>query len=126
MKRVIITVIMLALAVGFIVYHNTVVSKLDERVDRTYDTVMSAFEREDYEKITAELESLEEEWDDAQSWIGMTLDTDMLEEIGISLRQSIEYAKIAAKEDFIGEFVMFNQCVKHLTYYERLSIESLL
>lgn len=126
MKRVIITVIMLALAVGFIVYHNTVVSRLDERVDRTYDTVMGAFEQEDYEKITAELESLEKEWDDAQSWIGMTLDTDMLEEIGISLRQSIEYAKISAKEDFIGEFVMFNQCVKHLTYYERLSIESLL
>ncbi len=126
MKRVIITVIMLALAVGFIVYHNTVVSRLDERIDRTYETVIGAFEKEDFEKITAELESLQKEWDDAQSWIGMTLDTDMLEEIDISLKQSIEYSKIAAKEDFIGEFVMFNQCVKHLTYYERLSVESLM
>ena len=88
MKRVIITLAMLVLAIGLIVFHNFKVSDLDERVGRVYDTVTEAFERDDYETIVRELESLKEEWDDAQTWIGMTIDTDELEEIDISLKQS--------------------------------------
>lgn len=126
MKRVIITIVMLALAVGFIVYHNFKVSRLDDEVNNVYGTVIEAFENEDFDTIIRELEELKGEWEDAQTWIGMTIDTDQLEEIDISLKQSIEYAKINAKEDFIGEYVMFNQCIKHLTYYERITPESLM
>ncbi len=126
MKRVIITIVMMALAVGFIVYHNFKVSDLDDEVNNVYGTVIDAFENDDFDTIISELEELKGKWEDAQTWIGMTIDTDQLEEIDISLKQSIEYAKISAKEDFIGEYVMFNQCIKHLTYYERITPESLM
>ena len=126
MKRVIIKILMMALAVGFIVYHNFKVSELDDKVNDVYDTIIDAFENDDFGIIVSELEGLREKWDDAQTWIGMTMDTNELEEIDISLKQSIEYAKIESKEDFIGEFIMFNQCIKHLTYYERITPESLM
>ena len=126
MKRVVITFLIMVLAVGFIVYHNLKVSKLDDRVSNMYDTIIESFDNDDFDTIVSELESLREEWEDTQTWIGMTIDTNELEEIDISLKQSIEYARIGAKEDFIGEFIMFNQCIKHLTYYERITPESLM
>ena len=126
MKRVIITTVMLLAAVCFIVFHYHKVSELDKFAEESYNQIISAYERDDFVEISARLEKLKAAWDDTQTWAGMTVDTDQIEEIEISLLQSISYAKIQAKEDFIGEFILFNQHIKHLPYYEKITLESLL
>ena len=56
----------------------------------------------------------------------MTIKTNEVEEIEISLRQSRAYAELGDKEDFIGEFIMFRMLVEHLPHQEGLSINELL
>ncbi len=126
MKRVIVTVVMLTLVVILICFHYQKMSDIDKLVDETYIAVMTAYEDDDFQKISDKLSELKSVWDDDKTWIGITADTDQMEEIEISLLQSAKYAEIADKEDFIGEFVLFNQLIKHLSYYERITAESLL
>lgn len=126
MKRVIVTAVMLALVLILICFHYHKMSDIDKLVDETYSTVMTAYEDDDFETILDELNKLKSTWDNDKTWIGMTADTDQMEEIEISLLQSIKYAEIADKEDFIGEYALFNQLIKHLSYYERITAESLL
>lgn len=126
MNRVIISSVIVALAASLIIFHFQKVNTLDKTVDSSYDTIMEAYHNDDYDKITDELNKLKQSWDDVQTWVGMTIDSAELEEIEISLQQCIHYAEIKDKEDFIGEFVLFNLLIKHLPFFEKMDLESLL
>lgn len=126
MKRVIITAVMVALAVTFIFVHRGKVNDLDNAVDESYNVIMTAIEQDDTETMSKQLDELKNAWDDVQNWVGMTIDAEILEDIEISLAQCEQYARIGAKEDFIGEFIMFNHLIKHLPYFENTSLDSLL
>lgn len=126
MNRVIISSIIVALAASLIFFHFQKVTTLDKTVDASYDSIMEAYHNDDYDKITDELKKLKQSWDDVQTWVGMTIDTAELEEIEISLQQCMHYAEIKDKEDFIGEFVLFNLLIKHLPFFEKMDLESLL
>lgn len=126
MNRVIISSVIVALAASLIFFHFQKVNTLDKTVDSSYDTIMEAYHNDDYDKITDELNKLKQSWDDVQTWVGMTIDSAELEEIEISLQQCIHYAEIKDKEDFIGEFVLFNLLIKHLPFFEKMDLESLL
>lgn len=117
---------MLAIALSFIAYHSYKINSFDKDVDKSYNIIINAYENDDFETISAELETLKKAWDDAQLHAGITIETSQLEEIEISLLQCIRYSQLADKEDFIGEFVLFNELIKHLPYYERITVESLL
>ncbi|MFR5439614.1 MAG: DUF4363 family protein, partial [Monoglobus pectinilyticus] len=88
--------------------------------------IIEAYHNDDYDKITDELNKIKQSWDEVQTWVGMTIDSAELEEIEISLQQCMHYAEIKDKEDFIGEFVLFNLLIKHLPFFEKLDLESLL
>lgn len=117
---------MVALAVTFIFVHRGKVNDLDNAVDESYNVIMTAIEQDDTETMSKQLDELKNAWDDVQNWVGMTIDAEILEDIEISLAQCEQYARIGAKEDFIGEFIMFNHLIKHLPYFENTSLDSLL
>ncbi len=126
MKRVIATLIMLAVAMTFIFVHRGKINELDKKVDESYAIIMTAINQDDIETLNRQINELKSAWDDVQSWVGMTIDAEILEDIDISLAQCEQYALINAKEDLIGEFVLFSHMIKHLPYFENLSVESLL
>lgn len=126
MKRVIITAVMVALAITFIFIHRGKVNELDSKVDESYPVIMTAIEQDDTETMRKQLDELKDAWDDVQNWVGLTVDAEILEDIEISLAQCEQYARIESKENFIGEFIMFNHLIKHLPYFENTSLESLL
>lgn len=125
MKRVIITVIMLFVALSFIFIHRGKVNKLSRDVDSSYDYVMTAVYNDDFSLIKQELEKLKSSWKDVEAWVSMTVDSDILEDIEISLDQCLEYTNHEDKEDFIGEYIMCTHLLKHLPYFENITFKSL-
>ena len=126
MNRVRISSVIVVLAASLIFFPFQKVNTLDKTVDSSYDTIIEAYHNDDYDKITDELNKIKQSWDEVQTWVGMTIDSAELEEIEISLQQCMHYAEIKDKEDFIGEFVLFNLLIKHLPFFEKLDLESLL
>lgn len=126
MKRVIATLLMVVIAAVFIFVHRGKINELDRKVDESYTVIMTAVRLDDSETIKKQLDELQAAWDDVQTWVGLTIDAEILEDIDISLSQCEQYILIDAKEDFIGEFVLFSHMIKHLPYFENLSVESLL
>ncbi|MCI5892491.1 MAG: DUF4363 family protein [Clostridiales bacterium] len=126
MKRVIATLVMVLMAAIFIFVHRGKINELDRKVDESYSIIMTAAAEDDSEILKEQIKELQNAWNDVQNWVGMTIDAEVTEEIEISLSQCEQYAQIGAKEDFVGEFVLFSHMIKHLPYFENLSVESLL
>ncbi len=126
MNRVITALCILVLAAGFVGFHTYKVLDLDKDISEICDRVEDQFKREDWNGIQEGLRQLDSRWNESRFWSCLTIDTAEIEEIEISLQQSIRYAEIHSKEDFIGEFVMFRMKLGHLPHQEGFSIEELL
>lgn len=126
MNRVITALCILVLAAGFVGFHTYKVLDLDKDISEICDRVEDQFKREDWNSIQEGLRQLDSRWNESRFWSCLTIDTAEIEEIEISLQQSIRYAEIHSKEDFIGEFVMFRMKLGHLPHQEGFSIEELL
>lgn len=96
-----------------------------DRADEIYDQIIDAIEDDNSEEIASKLDELRDEWDDVQTWAGLTVDAEELEEIDVSLLQCIAYAKTDSKDVFIGEYVYFHHLVQRLSHYETFSLDSI-
>ncbi len=126
MSRMLVTVCILVLCLGFVGLHTYKILELNDDMEDLCEDVEHAFMIEDWQEIRKGLSKIEKRWDKDRFWACLTIDTEQIETIEISLKQSVEYAKIQAKEDFIGEFVMFRMNLDHLPHQEGFSIEELL
>ena len=126
MNRVATGLCILALTAGFIGYHTYQILDLNQDVSGICAEIEQSYDRDDWNDIRGRLDQLQERWNQSRFWACLTIDTAQIEEIEISLRQSMEYADIHAKEDFIGEFIMFRMLVEHLPHQEGFSAEELL
>lgn len=126
MNRMIATLCILVLVVSFVTLHTIKIMKLDREVNDLCGRVDDAFTHEDWETIKSCMADLEKRWNQSRLWASLTIDTAKIEEIEISMRQCSRYAEIQAKEDFIGEFIMFQMLIDHLPHQEGFSVEELL
>ncbi len=126
MNRMLVTVCILALCLGFVGLHTYKILGLNDAMEDLCEEVQEDFVVEDWGGIQRGLDRIEKRWNEDRFWACLTIDTEQIETMEISLQQSMEYAKIQAKEDFIGEFTMFRKNLEHLPHQEGFSAEELL
>lgn len=126
MNRLLIALSLLLLAGGFVAFHTHEVLALNRDIEEICNRVEDDFSREDWAAVNRDTQQLQERWDKSRFWASLTIETDQIEEIEISLRQSARYAELKAKPDFIGEFIMFRMLTEHLPHQEGFDIKELL
>lgn len=126
MNRMIVTISILVLCLGFVGLHTYQILELNDDMEDLCEEVREDFTVEDWSGIQKGLDRIEKRWNEDRFWACLTIDTEQIETIEISLKQSMEYAKIQAKPDFIGEFTMFQKSLEHLPHQEGFHIEELL
>ncbi len=126
MNRVIAAICIFVLCGAFVSVHTYQILKLNKDTSALCDEVETHFEQEKWESVSKGLKRIQDRWDKSRFWACLTIDTQEIEEIEISLEQAMKYAKEEEKPDFIGEFTMFRMRLGHLPHQEGFSIEELL
>ncbi len=126
MNRVVAAICILVLCGTFVGVHTYQIVKLDKDITALCNEVEEDFEKENWSEISDKLQMLRSRWDRSRFWACLTIDTEEIEEIEISLKQSMEYAAVQAEPDFIGEFTMFRMRLSHIPHQEGFSIEEIL
>ena len=126
MNRLLIALCLFVLAGGFVAFHTHEVLALSQDLEEICSRVEDAYRRDDWESVRDNTQQLQERWDKSRFWASLTIETNQIEEIEISLKQSAAYAELQAKPDFIGEFIMFQTLSQHLPHQEGFDIKELL
>ena len=126
MSRMLTALVIFLLAGGFVAFHTHEVLALSRDTEEICSRIEEALNREDWDAVSQEVQSLNTRWDKSRFWAALTLDTAKIEEIEISLKQSEKYAELRAKPDFTGEFIMFRMLTEHLPHQEGFDIKELL
>lgn len=126
MNRVVIALCILAFMIGFIGFHTHEVLALNKDVDSICSNVETNFKKRDWDEVKSGLNKLDDRWKKSRFWSCLTISTDDIEEIEISLDQCKRYANIKADDNFIGEFSFLKLKMEHLPHQEGFSIEELL
>lgn len=126
MKKLIIVLCLLIFIAVLITVHAVSIQNLYGDIDGITASIEESFSQQNWDGVKQGLEQAESRWKKSKIWASLTIDTDTIEEIEISLEQSKRYAELRDREDFIGEFVMFKMLVAHLPHREGISLEELL
>lgn len=126
MKRVIAALIIFLVISTATSLHVYKVITLTKEINKMSDNVYSLYQTEAWTEIEEELNKIANLLSRNKLWACLTLSTDQVDEIEISLEQCISYSQIEAKPDFIGEFRMFCILINHLPKQESFSFEELL
>lgn len=126
MNRMLVILCIFLLTAGFVGCHTYAVRRLDQDVTQICDQIEASYDQGDWDRVSAGMRSLEERWNKSRFWACLTIDTQQIEELETSLRQSTRYAEIRAREDFIGEFVMFRMLAERLPHQEGFRLTELL
>lgn len=81
---------------------------------------------ENWDEVLSSLKEITKKWEKQGIWSALTIKTDELEQIEISLKQSEQFAKLKDKSKFLGEFTMFSKLVEHIPHHEGFDIEEIL
>lgn len=126
MKRITAALLILVIIIMISSLHiYKVITITNEIKDRT-DVIYSLYQSDKWSGIEDEIDKISELWNRNKLWAYLTLSTNQVDEIEISLEQCKSYSQIEAKPDFIGEFRMFCMLVEHLPKQETFSLEELL
>ena len=116
MSRVITALCILVFTAGFVGFHTYQILDLDKDISAICDRVETQYESEDWDRVRDGLKELESRWNQSRFWACLTVDTAEIEEIEIALQQSMKYAEIHDKEDFIGivtRKAIMQYCIDH-------------
>ena len=100
--------------------------RLGDDIDKLCDKTEKLVIAEEWEDAEKTLKEIRKKWEEKSIWTSLTIETNELEQIEVSLRQSEKYAKLRDKEKFIGEFTMFSTLVEHIPHHEGFHIEEIL
>ena len=126
MKRFIGSCITFAVILALIIIHSVSMVRMGNKIRDLSDKTEKCVLMDDWDSAQKYLSEIKDEWDRKSIWTALTIKTDDIEQIEISLSQSEKYAKLKAKEQFIGEFTMFSRLAEHIPHQEGFHIEELL
>lgn len=126
MKVLIAALIMLFVIGIFIGVHTYVMSNLSSEVNKLCESTEILAMSEDWKGVQHEINNIKSIWDRARIWAVLTISTNEIDKIEISLRQSLAFAKLGAKPDFFGEFTMFHMLINRIPLKEGLHLEEVL
>ncbi len=126
MKVVYAALIMLLVIGIFIGIHSFVMARLSSDLDAVCKNTERLAAAEDWTSVSDELEKAQEKWDKCRLWATLTISTNEIDKIEISLRQSMAFAKLKAKPDFFGEFTVFHMLINRIKLKEGIHLDEIL
>lgn len=126
MKKFITALILFAAILVFGCIHTWKITGLTDEITSLNTEIYASVQQEDWQTAAAQLEKIQQIWDKNRLWVSVTISTTEIEELEISLKQSIEYAKLEDASGFTGEFTMFRLLLNHLPHHEGFDIEEIL
>ncbi len=126
MKKFIISLCLFFALALMVVIHSVVLLNFGKRVEALSEKVIACAEDEDWEKTSDYLDKIGDEWEKKRLWAAVTIKTNVIEEIDISLKQSKAMAKLKAKPDFFSEFIMLERLIHHIPHQEGFHLEEIL
>lgn len=126
MKIIRLAAIALVVMCVFIGIHSFVMNRMGKSLAKRSDKVEMLAGQEDWAAVCLELDEITAEWKKYSTWAALTISTEDIEQLEISLAQSQAFAKLHQKSDFFGEFIMFSKLVEHIPHREGFHIEEIL
>lgn len=126
MKKFVISCIGFVVIFTVIMIHSFAMARMGKEIAKLSDKAESLAMEEKWEEVSSYMEKIEDYWKGRSIWTALTIKTDELEQIDISLQQSKKYAKLRDKGKFLGEFTMFSKLVEHIPHQEGFHIEEIL
>ncbi|MBQ2890786.1 MAG: DUF4363 family protein [Clostridia bacterium] len=126
MKKFVVSFIVFFVLLSLIIFHSVSMLRLGENIDKLCNRAEKLATAEKWEEAEKTLKEIRKKWEEKSIWTSLTIETDELEQIEVSLRQSEKYAKLRDKEKFVGEFTMFSTLVEHIPHHEGFHIEEIL
>ncbi len=126
LKKFVISGIVFFVLLVLIVIHSLSMLHMGNNIKALADKTEELATAEKWEEAQETLKEIRKIWERKSLWTALTIETDELEQIEVSLRQSEKYAKLRDKGMFIGEFTMFSTLVEHIPHHEGFHIEEIL
>ena len=126
MKRLMIVVLVLVILAGFTMVHVNRINRFSAEALEISGHIQEELLKDNWDEIGGLINKLSDVWYKNRLWAGVTLRTDIIDEIEISLAQCKKYAEIHAKENFTGELQMFSMLIEHLPKQEGAALGELL
>lgn len=126
MKVVWIALAVLVVLCIFIGIHSYIMSSMAEDILTECRAIYDAMYIEDWNTIMPLLDKIKKMWESHRTWATLTIKTDDIEQIEISLAQSRAFAESKQISGFVGEFVMFTKLVGHIPTHEGIHWEEIL
>lgn len=126
MKKFIISCGVFCAMLILIVIHSFSMRKMGEEIKNLSKATEECAIREEWDKTEENMKKIRKEWEKREIWTALTIKTNEIEQIEISLCQSEKYAKLKDKNKFVGEFTMFSKLVEHIPHQEGFRMEEIL
>ena len=110
----------------FIGVHGYIMNKMGISLAEKNDQIKIFALNDDWESTRELLKEVKNEWEKYSTWASLTISTEDIEQLEISLEQAEAFALLEAKSDFLGEFIMFSRLVDHIPHREGFHIEEIL
>ncbi len=110
----------------FIGSHSYIMNHMGKSITEITHKIEKSAISEDWKTVLGLLDEAEKEWERHSVWAALTISTEDIEQLEISLEQAKKFAEIGQKADFFGEFVMFSKLVEHIPHREGFHIEEVL
>ena len=126
MRKLIIVLIIFSILTAFVITHSIVMYRFGKDAERICEKIEKSVLSDDWENARYNLDKLDELWKKRHFWASLTIRTNLLEDIDISMSQSKILAKIEEKPTFLSEFMTLKKFLEHIPHQEGLSIEEIL
>ncbi len=110
----------------FVGIHSFVMLSLADDINTQSQQVKELAANNKWDEAIEKIDHIRSLWDKRRTWAALTISTNDIEQIEISLTQSRAYAELHQKPDFFGEFIMFTKLVEHIPHQEGFHIEEIL
>lgn len=126
MKLMRLSIALLIVMCGFIGVHGYVMTKMGASLGQKNEQIKIFAQKDDWESVQRLLSEVSREWEKYSTWASLTISTEDIEQLEISLEQAKAFANLKAKSDFFGEFIMFSRLLDHIPHREGFHIEEIL
>ncbi len=126
MKRVFAAILVLVIIIVLSLINANKILTIAEEINSISKEVEFDYNIDNWNGVRENIDAIKKVWEKNHMWAYVTLSTDQIDEIEVSLEQSVAYSEVEAKEDFIGEFKMLCMLIEHLPKQETFSPGELL
>ena len=125
MKVLRLSIIILICMCIFIGVHSFRMSKMEKSISEMGNSVKELAINDSWDKVSEMISEIKNEWNRYKNWAALTISSENIEQLEISLHQAQTFAQIHKKSDFLGEFIMFSQLVEQIAHREGLYWEEI-